>query len=107
MVKILKGIVYATISIALPVLVFVTGKFYINKHLSFGQDSLFLWTLLVVLISISLIIGCFALKGIAELKKQNEELKVIIQDLKSQSENNHCESIKYMQNTRELFMEDE
>lgn len=114
MIKILKGVLYTTITIVLPVLVFITGKFYINKHLSFGQESLMFWTLIVILISISLIIGCFALKGNSDLKKrlanvevQNEELKVLIKTLSSQLENNHCESIEYMQNTRELFMEDE
>lgn len=107
MVKYLKIIFHIICAILFPILIFYTGKFYIDKHLNFEYGYLVLWTVVIILISISLIIGCYALKSLHEVKKQNEELKLLIQDLTRQTENNHYESMRYAQNSRELFMEDD
>lgn len=107
MIKILRNIFKVISAIVFPVLVFITGKFYVEKHLSFEQSYLVLWTFVVSLISISLVIGLYALRSLSDMKKQNEELKQLIQELSRQTENNHHESILYMQNSRELLMEDD
>lgn len=107
MIKILRNVLNIISIIVFPILIFVTGKFYVNKHLSFEQGYIILWTVVIILILISLVIGLYALKCLLELKKQNEELKQSLQEFIRKSENNHYENMMYMQNSRELLMEDD
>jgi hypothetical protein len=100
MVRFFRNLSYVLASIITPTLVYFTSKFYVNKSLAFEEAYFPVWTILVIMISFSLVLSCFALR-------QNKELKDLILDLKSQSENNHYENMGYMQNTRELFMDSE
>lgn len=104
MVRFFKKLSYVLAFTITPTLVYFTSKFYMNKSLVFEETYLPVWTLVVSAISFSLILSCLSLKKMGEIQKQNKELKELIIDLKSQSENNHYESIGYMQNTREYFM---
>lgn len=107
MVKLLKNIFNVIAAILFPILIFFTGRFYVDKHLSFEQSYIVLWTFVIILIIISLVIGLYALQSLTVLKKQNQELKLLIENLNRQTENNHQENMMYMQNSRELLMEDD
>lgn len=105
--KLLKRISFGILVVVLPTLVVMTGKFYMEKQLTFEQSSMWIWTIFTIMISFSMITSCRALKKCEKIEKQNMELKNLILDLTSQSENRHYESIEYMQNTRELLLSTE
>lgn len=89
-----------TVILVIPCLLYYSSKFYIFKELNFGEEYIIPWMIIVSLIIFNLIVTLLSYIKIYKLEKSNEELKEII--IK-----HHYEELNYMQNTRELFMEDD
>lgn len=105
MIRFLRRVSYVLLGVVVPTLVVFTVKFYTERKLIFEEKYLLMWTMLTILISISLILSCLALKRVSELKDQNKILIQLVIELKSQSEKNHYENISYQQNSREIFID--
>lgn len=63
------------------------------------------WTIIVVLIISSLIVGLFSVWKVYKLDKENLELKELVLQLNEHSENHYDSLCNHLQNSRELSLD--
>ena len=84
---------------------FYTSKFYFEVDLFFDNKMILAWTIIVVLIILSLIVGLFSVWKVYKLDKENLELKELVLQLNEYSENHYDSLCNYLLNSRELSLD--
>ena len=86
-------------------LVYFTVKYYYNNTLTFGKDGIFGWTVLILIILATLIIGIMNNREIAVVKSQNTELVTIINKLLERQDDVRDEILETLQNNKEISLD--
>ena len=81
-------------------IVYYTSKFYFEGELFFDNKMILAWTIIVVLIISSLIVGLFSIWKVYKLDKE----KLVLQ-LNEHSENHYDSLCNYLLNSRELSLD--
>lgn len=96
--KNLKILTLFSVLLIVPCLLYYTAQFYLHGNICFHVANLELWTIIVIFVFLSLAQNIFLLFQI-------EKLNNSIVDIKEQDDQNHFDSIKYMQGTREMILD--
>ena len=86
-------------------IVYYTSKFYFEGELFFDNKMILAWTIIVVLIILSLSVGLFSVWKVYKLDKENLELKELVLQLNEHSENHYDSLCNYLLNSRELSLD--
>ena len=86
-------------------IVYYTSKFYFEGELFFDNKMILAWTIIVVLIISSLIVGLLSVWKVYKLDKENLELKELVLQLNEHSENHYDSLCNHLQNSRELSLD--
>ena len=84
---------------------YYTRKFYSDGGLGFNTDMIMAWTIIVIMISFSLIVGTLSLWKIEKVERQNKEMKEILLKLAENSEDYYDSLCHHLQNSRELSLD--
>ena len=84
---------------------YYTRKFYSDGSLEFNTNMIMAWTIIVIMISFSLVVGTLSLWKIEKVEKQNKEMKEILLKLAENSEDYYDSLCHHLQNSRELSLD--
>ncbi len=96
--KNLKTLTLFSALLIIPCLFYYTVQFYLCGNLILYMNKIVLWDFLVILILSSIIQNIFLLTKVDKINSN-------LENLKEQTNENHFDSIKYMQNTREMMLD--
>lgn len=86
-------------------LIYFTIKYYWNQKLTFNEGDLFGWSVIVLIILITLLIGIINNIEIKKVKEQNKELITIVKEICNNQENICEEVLVTLQNSREISLD--
>lgn len=85
--------------------VYYASKYYIETHLSIDHNQLVGFTIVVVIILSSLILGMIANFKLNALQKQNKELLNEVSRLSKTIQNNHYSELSAIENNMECILD--
>lgn len=103
--KIKKPTMYLFYIVSILSLVYFTIKYYSNQVLNFDGQDILGWTIIVVVILITLGIGIFNMVEIKKVKQQNVELLTLTKELCERQESTCEEVLVTLHNSREISMD--
>ena len=103
--KLLKGVSIVLFVVIGFSVVYYTSKFYWAKLLTFGSNSLILWTILSFLILISIILSLYSCNKVCKQEIKIEELKTLIVELGNKESEHHYSVLEYLNNSRDISLD--
>ena len=85
--------------------VYYTSKFYWEKSLTFGTNSLVLWTIFSFLILTSIVLSLYSCQKICKQEIKIEELKTLIVELENQESEHHYSILEVLNNSRDISLD--
>ena len=103
--KIKPILVYIGTALSIFCLTYYTIKFYFDGKLIFGNNKIFMWTILVMIILATLLLGVINNKEIITVKQQNKELVYIVNKILERQDETCDEILETLQNSREISLD--
>lgn len=100
-----KFTTYTFSAISIFSLIYFTVKYYHDSKLSFNEDGILGWTILILVILATLIIGIVNNHEILSVKEQNKDLLKIVNKLLERQDDVCDEILETLQNSREISLD--
>lgn len=100
-----KFTTYVFSAISIFSLVYFTIKYYCDSKLNFSEHNIIGWTILILIILATLVIGIINNREIGVVKNQNRELVAIVNKLLERQDDVCDEILETLQNSREISLD--